>query len=252
MGNAAVAWARQNTVALVALFVALGGTAYAATAIDGKLIRNGTIAGKKLKKDTIGGKQVKESALGAVPSATRADFAGTADTARNAEAATAAVSAQSALSAQSAQSAATLGSFGPEAFARASQIEVSGPYETDPNSGTDQDFFYFPEIDFMIRTPRLPNKPGSSGLVQLRHADLTKRMVLHIRTAAFERSNEYLEGGEAGINWPVNNGGADEDKDFLEMTAFSLDTNFAVRIECIADDSVPDIPVTCLAIKSRP
>ena len=247
MRNAAVAWARHNAVALLALFVALGGTAYAAAAIDGRLIQNGTIAGKKLKKNTLGGKQVKESGLGTVPSATRADSAATAETARSADAAAEAINAQKAISAQSA---ATLGALGPEAFARASQIEVRGPFETDPNNGTDQDFFYFPEIDFGVRTPRAPNKPGVSGLVQLTHADLTKRMILHIRTATFERSNEYLEGGESGVNWPVNNSGADEDKDFLEMTAVSLDSNFAVRIECVADDSVADIPVTCMAIKS--
>ncbi len=250
MRNAAVTWARHNAIALVALFVALGGTAYAATAINGRLIKNGTIAGKKLKKDTIAGKQVNESGLGTVPSATRADSAGTAETAKSAATALSAGTANSATAAQSAQTSATLGGLGPDAFAKASQIEVRGPFETDPETGTDQDFFYFPEIDFTVRTPRAPNKPGSAGLVQLRHPDSSKRMILHIRTPTFEETVEYF--GEGGINWPVNNSGAAENKDYLEMTAISLENGFAVHIECVADDSVADIPVTCVAVQSKP
>ena len=41
-------------VALVALFIALGGTGYAALTINGKNIKNGTISGKKLKNRTLG------------------------------------------------------------------------------------------------------------------------------------------------------------------------------------------------------
>ena len=42
------------SVALVALFVALGGTGYAAVKINGKNIKKGTISGKKLKNRTLG------------------------------------------------------------------------------------------------------------------------------------------------------------------------------------------------------
>ena len=87
------AWGRRNAVALLALFVALGGTGYAATAINGKLIKNGTISGKKLKRNTLGARQVKESRLGKVPAARRADSAGVADTANSAATATSATSA---------------------------------------------------------------------------------------------------------------------------------------------------------------
>jgi hypothetical protein len=70
-----VTWGRRNAIALLALFVALGGTGYAATTISGKSIQNGTISGKKLKKNTLGGRQVKESKLGKVRSARHADTA---------------------------------------------------------------------------------------------------------------------------------------------------------------------------------
>jgi hypothetical protein len=72
-------------VAVVALFVALGGSSYAALTINGKNIKNKSIAGKKLKnrtitqkkvkKNTLGGTVINESKLGQVPSAADADNA---------------------------------------------------------------------------------------------------------------------------------------------------------------------------------
>ena len=94
-----------NVMATIAVFVALGGTAYAATSIDGKLIKNRSIAGIKLKKDTLGGEQINESKLGQVPSAARADLAATAESAKRADAAAVADSAKRADQATSATSA---------------------------------------------------------------------------------------------------------------------------------------------------
>jgi hypothetical protein len=57
-----------HAIALLALFVALGGTVYAASgAINGKVIRKGSIPGNRLKRDGIGGIQVNESSLATVP-----------------------------------------------------------------------------------------------------------------------------------------------------------------------------------------
>ncbi len=53
-------------ISVIALFVALGGSGYAAVAINGKNIKNRSIAGKKLKKGTVGGAEVKNGSLGAV------------------------------------------------------------------------------------------------------------------------------------------------------------------------------------------
>jgi hypothetical protein len=60
-------------VALLALFVALGGTGYAASKVNGRTIVNGSITGKKLKRNTLGGREIRESRLGKVPSASDAD-----------------------------------------------------------------------------------------------------------------------------------------------------------------------------------
>jgi hypothetical protein len=75
-------------VALLALFVALGGTVYAASTINGKSVKKNslpgnrikqkTVTGNRLKNNTITGTQVNESTLGKVPSAATADTAATA------------------------------------------------------------------------------------------------------------------------------------------------------------------------------
>src|SRR5215218_357208 len=65
-------------ISLLALFVALGGTGYAAVKLNGRSIKAGTITGSKLEDKTLTGRQVKESRLATVP---RAKVATTADSA---------------------------------------------------------------------------------------------------------------------------------------------------------------------------
>ena len=70
-------------VALVALFVALGGSAFAALVVTGRNvknsslkgadIKNGALASRDMKKNSIGGVAILESRLGTVPSASVAD-----------------------------------------------------------------------------------------------------------------------------------------------------------------------------------
>lgn len=52
-----------NVTATLALFVALGGSSYAAVTINGRSIENRSIAAKKLKRNTITGREVRESRL---------------------------------------------------------------------------------------------------------------------------------------------------------------------------------------------
>jgi hypothetical protein len=123
-----VRFLRRNTIALLALFIALGGTTYAATALPAnsvgtkQLKKNAVIApkikksavtnakiaanavtGAKVKNDSLTGADVVESSLGTVPSATNA---------ANATNATHATSATSATHATSADSAAPTGAAG--------------------------------------------------------------------------------------------------------------------------------------------
>jgi hypothetical protein len=104
-----------NVMASIAVFVALGGGAYAAATINGSKIIKGTVGGAKLKKGTITSTQVKanslnggaidESSLGTVPSAQTAQTAASATTAATATTAGNANTADSANTAQSANTA---------------------------------------------------------------------------------------------------------------------------------------------------
>jgi hypothetical protein len=90
-------------IAVLALFVALGGTVYAASSISGKTIKKNSLPGNRIKKKTVTGNQIKndaitgaqvnESTLGKVPSASVADKATLADKATTADTATTALSA---------------------------------------------------------------------------------------------------------------------------------------------------------------
>jgi hypothetical protein len=61
-----------NVVATLALFVALGGSSYAALKISGRNIKAHTITGKNIKRNSLGRRQIKESNLSAVPRALNA------------------------------------------------------------------------------------------------------------------------------------------------------------------------------------
>ncbi|MGA8926578.1 MAG: hypothetical protein WB462_10190 [Solirubrobacterales bacterium] len=109
---------RGNVIGLLALFIALGGTTYAATALPKNSvgtkqlknnavtpakIKNGSatnakiganaITGAKVKNDSLTGADILESSLGKVPSATSADSATNATHASNADNATTAANA---------------------------------------------------------------------------------------------------------------------------------------------------------------
>jgi hypothetical protein len=145
-------------VASISLFVALGGTGYAAAtgSIDGREIKNSTIQGKDVKNSSLTGGDVKtsgltgsdvkansltgsdvqESALGKVPSSANADTATAAGTANNAN---------------NANNAANLGGASPAAFERAKQwilvaadgtTKLAGSPDTSIDPGSSGSFTY--------------------------------------------------------------------------------------------------------------
>jgi hypothetical protein len=65
-----------NVMSTLAVFIALGGSSYAAFTINGATIKNRSITGKKLRHNTLTGAQIKESRLGRVPRAKAADTLG--------------------------------------------------------------------------------------------------------------------------------------------------------------------------------
>jgi hypothetical protein len=62
-----------NVMATLAVFIALGGSSYAALNITGRDIKNGSLTQRELKRNTLGGTRIKESRLGKVRRARNAD-----------------------------------------------------------------------------------------------------------------------------------------------------------------------------------
>lgn len=62
-----------NVMATVAVFIALGGSSYAALTITGRDIKDGSITQRDLKRNTLGATAIRESRLGKVPRARNAD-----------------------------------------------------------------------------------------------------------------------------------------------------------------------------------
>jgi hypothetical protein len=116
----------SNVVATLALFVALGGTGYAAATITSSDIKNRTIKGGDVKKNALGGTEINESKLRTVPNARRAQTAAGADISKNAETANQANSATNALNADVAnvaRDANTLAGQGAAAFESSSTVQ---------------------------------------------------------------------------------------------------------------------------------
>lgn len=55
-----------NVMATLAVFIALGGSSYAALRITGRNVENGSLTFRDLRRDTLGGSRIKESRLGTV------------------------------------------------------------------------------------------------------------------------------------------------------------------------------------------
>jgi hypothetical protein len=62
-----------NVMATAAVFIALGGSSYAAFTVTGSDIKDRSVAGKKLKRNTLTGREVREARLAKVPRARNAD-----------------------------------------------------------------------------------------------------------------------------------------------------------------------------------
>jgi hypothetical protein len=65
-----------NVVATLALFIALGGSSYAALTVTGSNVRNGSLTGKDIKRNSLTGRHIREGQLKAVPRARNAAHVG--------------------------------------------------------------------------------------------------------------------------------------------------------------------------------
>lgn len=71
------AWLRKrptyaNVMSTIAVFIALGGSSYAAYSINGRSIEDRSVTGRKIQHNSLTGVQIRESKLGTVPRARNA------------------------------------------------------------------------------------------------------------------------------------------------------------------------------------
>jgi hypothetical protein len=62
-----------NVMATLAVFIALGGSSYAALTVTGRNVKNSSLTFRDLRRDTLGGSRINESGLGTVRRARNAD-----------------------------------------------------------------------------------------------------------------------------------------------------------------------------------
>ena len=115
----------SNVVATLALFVALGGTGYAAATITSSDIKNRTIKGGDVRKDALGGTEIREARLGTVPSSAAAA------TASDAQA---------------------LAGLGVAAFEKSSRIQYASAPLTPSSTAEEQTLLAWPEMGAELRT----------------------------------------------------------------------------------------------------
>ena len=61
-----------NVMSTLAVFIALGGSSYAALSITGRDVRDGSLTARDLRRNSLGGGRIKESRLDVVPRARNA------------------------------------------------------------------------------------------------------------------------------------------------------------------------------------
>ena len=136
----------SNVVATLALFIALGGTGYAAATITSSDIKNRTIKGGDVKKNALGGTEINERKLRQVPSARRAATAGSADISKNADVATQAGNSLTADLANVARDANTLAGQGAAAFEQSSTVQFGKAPANPAGTGAEQAVLSWPEL----------------------------------------------------------------------------------------------------------
>jgi hypothetical protein len=148
MSRLVLAYARRHHVGLLALFVALGGTSYAASRISGASLKDRSVAGRKLKKGAVTRKELSLRKLGRLPSAERAHRATLATSATRARSAARATRAITATFASGAENSNRLQGFGPSAFLPATRVRSTSMFYA--NNGQTLNVFSAPPFTVSV------------------------------------------------------------------------------------------------------
>jgi hypothetical protein len=135
-----------NVVATLALFIALGGTGYAASQLTGRDIKNRSLTGADIKKNAIGGNEVNESKLRTVPRALNATNAASADVSKNAGNAVRSQTAGTADLAAIATNASALAGQGAAAFEKSTRVTFGRAPVAPAGESSEQVVLSWPEM----------------------------------------------------------------------------------------------------------
>jgi hypothetical protein len=147
-----------NIVATLALFLALGGSAYGVAKIGSRDIKNRSLRGIDIRRNSLTGKEIRESSLGLVP------HAGDAKTATNAVHAQNADSANTAAAAGVATNAQALGGLGADIFERSSRTEFGAGSSSPPNVASEGVMFDWGAIGVRVTAPAQGGCPNPAAL----------------------------------------------------------------------------------------
>jgi hypothetical protein len=219
-----------NVVATLALFVALGGSAYAAHQITSRDIRNRSIRAVDVSKNALGGTEIKESKLKAVPRALAATNAVSAVNATNAGLADVA---------KNANNAGALGGQGAGFFEKSSKTQF-GRAPADPAAASgEQAVLDWPAMGVQLTT----GTPGGIACASNRVRIAVKN------TKASGPSVEVLEAGGGGTVAAANKGYfCSQTTGNVIHTLLSDSTGRTLFADCMTADG----ELRCVGIRSEP
>ena len=227
-----------NVVSTLALFVALGGSAYAVTQIKGSQIKRRSIPANRVKKNALTGTEIKESKLARVPRAAKADSA---------------TKATSAVAALSAATATKLSGLAASDFLRSGRLEVR---RASLEATTPQVVASWPEAGILVTTDGDADSDYTLKLSNT-NSDATRKLdyviapgrdddsdaIVPISAPVLIKSNIVLP--QTG---PNITGARTTD---LEFTIGEAKAPFRTAwIHCMFDDAVNPAVATCLTIRS--
>jgi hypothetical protein len=224
-----------NVVATLALFVALGGTGYAASQLTGRDIKNRSLSGVDVKKNALSGTEIKESKLKQVPRALQATNAINANNALAADVSKNSQSADSAAVAGIANDARALAGQGAASFEKSSTVQF-GSASVAPASESDE--------TVLLAWPEMGVEVTSAGAA----ACGTNNGIGFRNTKSSGPSALIFEQGDAGgvvhpnakeYECPVNDG-------FDGLVTDS--TNRTLFINCV----IAQGQLRCLGVRSEP
>jgi hypothetical protein len=250
-----------NVMATLALFVALGGSSYAALTLTGRNIKNRSITRVDVKGNTLTGSEIREKTLKQVPKARlaatasiadSANLAKNADTATNALTATRAQSSASADLAALANDAQTLAGKQAASFESSSRIAFGSASANPAGASGEKNVLSWPEAGMVVTSAS--NASNNCG-TDLGFAVANPRSAGGAGIVAFQGGSgaSFSVGAGAktyrcapdGVNNP-------DSSDAVTLTLLDTGSSRTMFVNCFRVNTGGAADVRCLATRSEP